>query len=72
MNRRTVLRQSAKLAYATPLVVASMGMSQVHATDVGCSCPDVDPCYAVDVERDCVRVLHADCPPIEPQFICPD
>jgi hypothetical protein len=35
MNRRTVLRQSVKLAYATPLIAASMNLTDFR--DAGAS-----------------------------------
>jgi hypothetical protein len=52
MNRRTVLRQSVKLVYATPLIAASMKFTDFR--DAGAShhgpaeCPcEGDPCVPI-------------------------
>jgi hypothetical protein len=45
MDRRSVLRQSVKLAYATPLIAASMGLRDVDASHtVSTACSDFEPC----------------------------
>lgn len=55
MNRRTVLRQSVKIAYATPLIVATMHLAEqgTLACSPACHCGpceignDVDGCVPI-------------------------
>ena len=75
MQRRTVLRSAVKLAYATPLVVASMQLPTAKATDVHCSCVETHPCFEWDGERNCTRFLGGDGCEILPEdipLLCPD
>jgi hypothetical protein len=46
MNRRSVLRHSVKLAYATPLVAASLSLHDAAdaAHTVSTACSDLEPC----------------------------
>jgi hypothetical protein len=65
MNRRSVLRQSVRLAYATPLIVATMGLQDAKAGHVFCTCPtNIDPCFEIDDELGCYRVRD-NCTPVD-------
>jgi hypothetical protein len=55
MNRRTVLRQSVKLAYATPLIAVSMKLTDFR--DAGASHPCLcGPCETCADELGCVPI----------------
>jgi hypothetical protein len=61
-SRRAVLRTGAKLAYAAPLVAATMKLTDSAAAISGGPCP---PCYILDANGRCVRTqdpMNGDCP----------
>jgi hypothetical protein len=55
MNRRAVLRQAAKLGYATPLIAASMKITDLRSAGATHSCPCA-PCMDCDENGGCIPI----------------